>query len=677
MELLASRGHQLAVLFQELDDRTTWMFRGAQNVAIHTITSARTDEWSDASELVRYLRDYVQYLDMPYRGATKLRRRVFERLVKRVFGANPPAGWNEDFLLQMPDLSREQLRSALAVLERAIPTDPTHDRLLAQIAPNAVLVSPLVHFGSAQVEVVKSARARKVPVGMLLSSWDNLSTKGALHSPPDRLYVWNNQQRQEAAMLHDFPADQVTVVGAPRFDSFYGMQSRVGGDEFREPFGVADDAIVLLYLCSSRLVSEKEVNFIRSWTEAIRASNDPRLRESLLLVRPHPDLPWPDARWLGERRTFQWPSLGRADLQARVLFRDPRALLVSSDIKQGPAVLFEQIFHSRAVVGLNTSAEIEAGIVGRPVFTIDAPTDIADGQATTLHFHYLTEEHGGFVKRAATLEAHVAQLSAELVTPRSEVEIRTHVERFVRPLGAATPASEVLAAALEDLLVPTSQSVEAVGAVGDTAPASDHQTFDGREEGMRRLDWRGITMWFRGAGRGALWSDGVADSLAQLVQQLTVNDVLYDLSPGVGITTIAASKAARCTVVAFEPNFATLAALWQNVLFNRCDGSVVPVAVRLSTRAELVGERYASFAPGAARMSARPKRWRPHEAIAGEGLVQPAMTLPVAALKSWKLPQPTAVFAALDSVDEEVQAVVDALKAEFSIRLIAVEAAPA
>jgi hypothetical protein len=56
---------------------------------------------------------------------------------------------------------------------------------------------------------------------------------------------------------------------------------------------------------------------------------------------------------------------------------------------------FDSIFHSAAVVGLNTSAFIEAGIVGRPVLTIVVP-EFVENQHGTVHFDYL-------VTRAAVL----------------------------------------------------------------------------------------------------------------------------------------------------------------------------------------------------------------------------------------------------------------------------------
>jgi hypothetical protein len=99
------------------------------------------------------------------------------------------------------------------------------------------------------------------------------------------------------------------------------------------------------------------------------------------------------------------------------------------------------MFHSAVTVGLNTSALIEAGIVGRAVHTILLP-EFYENQEGTLHFHYLLD--GGLLRSARDLDAHLAQLAESLATADPAVHHnRAFVERFVRPHGlesAATPA---------------------------------------------------------------------------------------------------------------------------------------------------------------------------------------------------------------------------------------------
>src|SRR5690606_19287065 len=64
---------------------------------------------------------------------------------------------------------------------------------------------------------------------------------------------------------------------------------------------------------------------------------------------------------------------------------------------------FDSLHHADAVFGINTSALLEAGIVGRPVFTLLDP-EFAETQEGMRHFAHLTR--GGFLHVAADFEAH-------------------------------------------------------------------------------------------------------------------------------------------------------------------------------------------------------------------------------------------------------------------------------
>src|SRR5439155_22512732 len=104
---------------------------------------------------------------------------------------------------------------------------------------------------------------------------------------------------------------------------------------------------------------------------------------------------------------------------------------------------FDSLAHSAAVVGINTTAMIEAAIVGKSVLTVLAP-DFA--QESTLHFDYLLEENGGFLHVASSLEEHVGQLVQTLDESETGGDRRRRfVESFVRPHGLARAATPILA----------------------------------------------------------------------------------------------------------------------------------------------------------------------------------------------------------------------------------------
>ncbi len=139
-----------------------------------------------------------------------------------------------------------------------------------------------------------------------------------------------------------------------------------------------------------------EPTIFARWLEAVRA--EPSLRDAEVVVRPHPA----GEAWL------DWTPPG------------PRVSLQRPEQKVETEALAELLARADAVVALNTSAEIEAAIAGRPVLTFRAGED-APGQEGSIHFAYLLEQNGGFVLDADTLEEHVSRLAgvlAEQARPR-------------------------------------------------------------------------------------------------------------------------------------------------------------------------------------------------------------------------------------------------------------------
>ena len=111
---------------------------------------------------------------------------------------------------------------------------------------------------------------------------------------------------------------------------------------------------------------------------------------------------------------------------------------------------FDTLYHARAIVGLNTSAQIEAAIVGRPVLvSIDPEVPAArEGTLETVHFRHLSDPEHGLVSIAQTPEEHLAQLSETLRQPKTE-RGRKFIHEFVRPHGLDRPAALFLADAIE------------------------------------------------------------------------------------------------------------------------------------------------------------------------------------------------------------------------------------
>jgi hypothetical protein len=443
---LLTRGHAVRLVWPDEDLSPPEELTAGGDLAIESWKPKRGDAWAPLASTVRRASDYLRYLEPAYRDADKLRARAFDKLLHSLSHGDRTAvpGWSE-IALALSGSERGRLKAIAALMEDAMPSDPGIEARIAAHQPDVVLVSPLIDLGSSQTDIVKSARRLGIPTGMLLFSWDNLSTKGSLHVPPDRLFVWNELQRQEALSLHGFPADRVVVTGAPRFDEFFALAPVTDRAAFCAPLGFDPTRPILMYLGSSKFViTDRELPFIREWIGAIRGARDPRLRECNILVRPHPDLkPEPEE---GPTEAVRWKALEGKGVMTRP-FGDSRAVVLRTHYRKAQG-FYDALHHSAAVVGLNTSAALEAAVAGRPVFTILAG-NAADGQASTLHFRYLLESEGGCVTLASSLDEHRAQLAAALANPGRADQLRAVATSFLRPAGWSIPASRVLADALE------------------------------------------------------------------------------------------------------------------------------------------------------------------------------------------------------------------------------------
>jgi hypothetical protein len=294
-----------------------------------------------------------------------------------------------------------------------------------------VLASPVIEFASSQIEYLKAARSLGIRTAIAVASWDNLTGKGLLRFVPDRVFVWNDIQREELVEMHGIPADRVVLTGAQRFDDWFERRPSTSREEFQRNVGLLPDEPYVLYLCSSPFIAPDEVTFVRRWLAAVRQ----RYPQIGVLVRPHPQnaAQWRDVD-LGDPNAVVWPREGQ-----------------QPDAGEARAGYFDSLAHSACIVGINTSGLIEAGIVGKAVLTVTDPA-FAGTQEGTLHFHYLRWENGGLLHVARDLDEHVVQLGRALEQGEEDTrQVREFVQRFTRPFGLDQAAAPLVAQGIEEL----------------------------------------------------------------------------------------------------------------------------------------------------------------------------------------------------------------------------------
>jgi hypothetical protein len=371
-----------------------------------------------ALELLRAFRDAVRFHDPGLEVASWPRWRATRRLLKLAHHRDWRSDLPELERLRIPHQTCARIDDALADLERLIPAGSELRDALGAMDVDLVFLVTRCTLSGHEGTVVKAARALGLPTLMLVWSWDNLSSKAVLHEHPDRLLVWNETQAREAEELQGVPPERVDVVGAPNFDRFFAAVDAAGDRR---------NGKTIVYLGSSTNVAPDEPSIFARWLDAVRA--EPSLRDAEIVVRPHPA----GEAWL------DWTP------------PEPHVSLQRPEQKVETEPLAELLARADAVVALNTSAEIEAAIAGRPVLTFRAGDD-APGQEGSIHFAYLLAQNGGFVLDADTLADHVARLAGVLAGSPDPGPLERFVEHFVRPRGIEDPVAPIVAAAALELV---------------------------------------------------------------------------------------------------------------------------------------------------------------------------------------------------------------------------------
>lgn len=386
----------------------------------------RSDIWGKYARAFRGTRNYLLYEHPKFPEQSIFRERAWE--------------WTDPFLrkgLRKSGKSPRWFRRYLESIENAIPPDPDICAEVREGGFSVVLVSPYIFYQNTfHNDYVRAAHAVGVPVGFPVFSWDNLTTKGNLHILPDRVWVWNDTQKQELIEYHGVPPNKIGVTGAYRFDEYREMPPSVSREGFCERLGLDPHQAIIAYLGSSPAVAPDEGAFVNRWLEQVRKSDDSLLARASILVRSHP------------RNVAAWRVLDGILKHENVAFQEP----VASNFWETQD-LRDLLTYADAAVGLNTSAMLEASIHGLPVHSVLEPS-VRAGQEGAVHFEYLTTAGGGLLHLDASVEDHVKSLARSLArTERPDPRSRRFFEAFIdsgedarTPTGRMADEIEALAA---------------------------------------------------------------------------------------------------------------------------------------------------------------------------------------------------------------------------------------
>jgi hypothetical protein len=309
-------------------------------------------------------------------------------------------------------LGTSLVRRLLAAAESLLPADRQIHSWLERNQVHAVVASPTNLRWSPEAEFVKAANRAGIPSAVAVFSWDNLLTKGIVPCRPSMLLAWNQAHKRDAVEIHGIDAASVVITGAPFFDRWFQGQSPDDRQSFLERLGLVADARYVLYLGSSANIAPNESWLVRQVRDAL--DRDRRLASLELIVRAHPANPRMVADLLGAPGIRVTPSV-----------------LPWSDIAQRE--MLDLVHHSEAFIGVNTSAMLDAVIVGKPGFSIFSD-EYRETHDDAPHFRDMKKANVLYLE--ADCDSAIRRIAAVLAgdDPRA-VDRERFVQDFIRPRG--------------------------------------------------------------------------------------------------------------------------------------------------------------------------------------------------------------------------------------------------
>jgi len=327
-------------------------------------------------------------------------------------------------------LKEEKIASLLMKIDRNTDADKIIKKTILNEKPDLVVASPYIFSRSEEIEYVKAANQLGIRTAASVFSWDNLTSKGIFQIIPTAVLVWNKAQVDELEKIHKVPSEISIWTGAPSLDFWFEKKQSISREIFCKNYGINHQKPFVLYLCSSQTIARDEHLFVKQMITKLRKHFGDSMPS--LVIRPHP---------LNLKIWDGFYGNGTA-----VVPRSNRDIFYSEEARK---LFYHTIKFSSLVMGLNTTAMIEATIVDKPCISIITPR-YSSTQKQSGHFHHLTDAN---ILLTTNNFEEVALLIQKILSGNDLTRDarKNFVETFIRPWGFDRPASNIMARVLIEL----------------------------------------------------------------------------------------------------------------------------------------------------------------------------------------------------------------------------------
>ena len=153
------------------------------------------------------------HVSMQYNGTTEIKFKLregkdkfikFRSYIRRVFA----------FIFGKSVL----IRKMIAKLDQFLLPDNVNDDLILKYKPSLCFCTSMLI--TKEIDLIKAAKKRNIPVIGMVKSWDNLVKDIPLRLQPDILLVWNEVMKSQAINHQLIPEEKIKMVGIPQFDIY-------------------------------------------------------------------------------------------------------------------------------------------------------------------------------------------------------------------------------------------------------------------------------------------------------------------------------------------------------------------------------------------------------------------------------------------------------------------------
>lgn len=269
----------------------------------------------------------------------------------------------------------------------------------------AVLVSTMLtltetYKPNVDLPAVVAADQLGLPVGTLVQSWDNLTTKPVVLPPwLSRYWTWSTYMTEELLTMNPrVPSSRVKWVGSPQFDFHLQHDMVMSRQTFMKQVGLEPEQPYVLYGTNMGHLLPDEPDRLLSLIEALHH----RLPNCQVLVRLHPL--FQGGRWEAYRPRLA--MLGAVIQDTAV--EKPWDEGGFTPLKMFYREQINAISHAAVVVNTASTLTVDAAILDRPIISIgydlELDTLYPEGRAWTynhsIHFGSLVATGGVSVARS-------------------------------------------------------------------------------------------------------------------------------------------------------------------------------------------------------------------------------------------------------------------------------------